>query len=501
MMSSTNTTNNNATHLAQLKREYNAVKNTHDIDSCTELWQRMAIADERRPLLDEIEKYELLVEAHRVEDAVQKFEKCHPPTTNDCKLCHGFIKLGDWKKASFTSRGEPCKVLHCCAGIICNKCFDAITKKKEDTDADADVEGGDEKEISCPLCHDALLPTEEMKSQLIKNAKDGHAESQVTLGICLLGPGFLFGGPYPCGGFELDQREGLKWIRLAAEQNHPMALFILGRAHYEGIGVLDKSPSDAFRFLEQAATLGSSWAHELLGEMYMAGHGVDRDEQKGAKHLTIAYGLGVCLRSSLKLGVIYYGGLGGLDRNLVLAKHYLEEASMTHVVEDAYAPLGNTLFELNLEQYDGTIHIPGHSCIPKSIYWLRRAANDNGDEDAGRKARGLEECIQNYCHGCLRTAIGAPREPGIEQCPGKLQRCNRCKAAWYCGKSCQKIHWKRGHKVDCIDPKVFSEKFNSVDSLNEAIRATVPPEQYEETRRKFTEALAQAMQEVGPPPR
>ena len=57
-----------------------------------------------------------------------------------------------------------------------------------------------------------------------------------------------------------------------------MALFVLGRAHYEGIdGVLDKSPSDAFRFLEQAATLGSSWAHELLGEMYMAGHGVDRD--------------------------------------------------------------------------------------------------------------------------------------------------------------------------------------------------------------------------------
>ena len=103
-MSSTNTINNNATHLAQLKREYNAVKDIHDIDSCTELWQRMTIADERRPLLDEIEKYELLVEAHRVEDAVQKFEKCHPPTTNDCDLCHESIKLGDWNKASFTSR-------------------------------------------------------------------------------------------------------------------------------------------------------------------------------------------------------------------------------------------------------------------------------------------------------------------------------------------------------------------------------------------------------------
>ena len=488
-MSSTTTDTNKAAHLAQLKREFNAIKDRNDISSCTELEQRMAIADERQPLLEKIEEYELLVEDDRVEDAVQKFEELHPPVTEDCKLCHERIRLGDWNKASFTSRGEPCQVLHCCAGIICNKCFDAS--------------GGDEKE-TCPLCHDAppSVGSEEMKGQMIKNAESGHAETQLNLGVCLLGVGFLNGGTYPCDGFELDQKEGLKWIQLAAKQNHPMALYILGKVYIEGInGILEKSPSDAFRPIELASKLGSSWAHELLGEMYMTGQGVNIDTLKGATHMTIAYGLGICLRTSFELGVMFFGGVGGLDGNLVLAKHYLEEASMKHVVEDAYGPLGNVLMKLNLKQYDGSIHIPGHSCIPKSLYWLRRASDDKGDKDARMKARGLEGCLQNFCHGCLKTAIDSPREPGIEQCPGKLQKCTRCKAAWYCGKSCQKGHWKRGHKVDCIDPNNFSEKFNHVDRLNEAIRATVPPEQYEDTRRNFAEALAQAIREVGPPPR
>ena len=65
--------------------------------------------------------------------------------------------------------------------------------------------------------------------------------------------------------------------------------------------------------------------------------------------------------------------------------------------------------------------------------------------------------------------------------------------------ACQKLHWKCGHKVDCIDPQTFSENFSHVDRLSEAIRANCPPEQYEERRRQFIEALAQAVREVGLP--
>lgn len=263
-MSSTNTVTNNAAHLAQLKRQFNTIKSLHNIDSCTELEQRMALANQRKPLLDEIEKYELLVENDRVVNTIQKFEELHPPTMEECNLCHEDIRLGDWTKATIDSRGEPCKLLHCCCGIIiCNKCFDA-TVGKEEQEATDDGSGDTKKKgtSSCPLCHDVLpsVGSEEMKSQMIKNAQDGHAETQINLGICLLGRGFLFGGPHPCDGFETNKKQGLKWIKAAAKQDHPMALYMLGKAYLEGIDgtSLKKSPVDAFRSLELASKLGSS---------------------------------------------------------------------------------------------------------------------------------------------------------------------------------------------------------------------------------------------------
>ena len=78
MSSSTNTVTSNAAHLAQLKRQFDVMKSLSDINSCFELEQRMEIAYERKPLLDQIEKYELLVENDRVTDAIQKFEELHP---------------------------------------------------------------------------------------------------------------------------------------------------------------------------------------------------------------------------------------------------------------------------------------------------------------------------------------------------------------------------------------------------------------------------------------
>jgi hypothetical protein len=31
----------------------------------------------------------------------------------------------------------------------------------------------------------------------------------------------------------------------------------------------------------------------------------------------------------------------------------------------------------------------------------------------------------------------------------KLKPCPRCKGPCYCGKECQRAHWKSGHKVTC----------------------------------------------------
>jgi hypothetical protein len=69
-----------------------------------------------------------------------------------------------------------------------------------------------------------------------------------------------------------------------------------------------------------------------------------------------------------------------------------------HVIEDAYVHLSNTmLMELNNEQYDGSIHIPGHSCIPKSAFWLRKAGEDNGDTAELSKLMQLESFVMDVC--------------------------------------------------------------------------------------------------------
>lgn len=477
-MSSAN--RDNVAHLARLKREFDSIRG--EIEACTQLWQRIALAKQRQGLLADIEECELQLESGRVAAAVSAFDEEHPPVTRDCLLCHKAIRLGAWKRPTLHSSGAPCNVLPCCAGVICKACFESTTTRTDGA--------------LCPVCQQDLPPvgSEEMRSLMIQNAEGGCAESQVYVGLCCL-PNMG-----PCGGFDVDEERGFHWIRLAAEQQHPMALYMLGHAYQEGRGGIRSSPRDAFRLFSQAAELGSSRVHDQLGVMYLSGQGTVKDETRGVNHLTIAYGLGVCDVASYRLGMIFSVGMGPLERNLVLAKHYLEEASVKHVIECAYHPYADALLYLNMAQYDESIHIPGHSCIPKVIYWLRKAAEDNGDEDALNKSRRFLEGIQNYCSGCLKTAIGAPRAPGIDQCPGTLKRCNQCKAAWYCGKACQKSHWKLGHKVDCINPDDVSDKFHHVDKFNAAIRATVPPEEYEETRRKFARDLAAAIREVGPPP-
>ena len=32
----------------------------------------------------------------------------------------------------------------------------------------------------------------------------------------------------------------------------------------------------------------------------------------------------------------------------------------------------------------------------------------------------------------------------------KLMKCARCQMKWYCSRECQKAHWKKGHKLYCV---------------------------------------------------
>ncbi|KAL7528214.1 hypothetical protein ACHAXR_002329, partial [Thalassiosira sp. AJA248-18] len=46
---------------------------------------------------------------------------------------------------------------------------------------------------------------------------------------------------------------------------------------------------------------------------------------------------------------------------------------------------------------------------------------------------------KQFCGHCLGTASAG----------SAMKRCSRCRTAAYCGKVCQTIHWKKGHKLEC----------------------------------------------------
>jgi TPR repeat protein len=64
-------------------------------------------------------------------------------------------------------------------------------------------------------------------------------------------------------GVEKDFKKGVKYWRLAAGQDYPLALAELGKAHAKGIGV-KKSGYKALKYWQGAAKLGDPTARLLL---------------------------------------------------------------------------------------------------------------------------------------------------------------------------------------------------------------------------------------------
>lgn len=98
-------------------------------------------------------------------------------------------------------------------------------------------------------------------------AERGDAQSQ-----------YLLGSVYYIGLDHVpkDPREGVRWLRLAAEQGHARAQSGLGRAYAEGAGVL-KDPLEAARWYRMAAEQGDDMAQYSLGGLYEHGDGVRQD--------------------------------------------------------------------------------------------------------------------------------------------------------------------------------------------------------------------------------
>ncbi len=107
---------------------------------------------------------------------------------------------------------------------------------------------------------------------LLPLAEEGNSDAQ-----------YLVGSLYRFGeGASQDDREAVKWFRLAAEQGHTEAQTFLGVMYAEGRGVA-KSSSEALKWLERAADWGEVKAQVLLGEIYSNGIGVPANKNLAMK--------------------------------------------------------------------------------------------------------------------------------------------------------------------------------------------------------------------------
>ena len=99
-----------------------------------------------------------------------------------------------------------------------------------------------------------------------KKAEAGDATAQYSLGFM-----------YNLGiGVPKDDKEAVKWSRLAADQGIARAQYNLGNMYYKGEGV-PKDFAEAVKWYRKAAEQGFAYAQSNLGLMYVRGESVPKD--------------------------------------------------------------------------------------------------------------------------------------------------------------------------------------------------------------------------------
>eukprot|EP00984_Skeletonema_dohrnii_P012348 scaffold4992_cov156-Skeletonema_dohrnii-CCMP3373.AAC.7 len=369
-----------------------------------------------KELSDNEEQLELLIESKRVAAVVCLQDELHPPEySEDCPICLETIKhVND---ATIIR-------LFCCGGWICTQCSDARNAKEK--------EGGSDEMYrdKCPLCREKITNKGDYKglgTRALEHANKGKAWAQMYIGSCYMG------GTY---GFALDKEKGLQLLEQAVDQRYPDAVFMMALA-YKG-EMLERNESKYLHYLKAAANLGQQDAQLELALTYNECN----SEKEHLHYITLAANNGNYKACSV-LGAYFMTGECGLIKSLILAKHYCEKSLEDEDVNGLSAYIfSSALLQLGHDRYEGIMEIPGHSPIPKALFWARKGLEDDSfplRDNLTFILSATENEVKSHCANCRKEAEGS-----------SLKRCVRCLGAWYCGKECQVQHWKAGHKIDCI---------------------------------------------------
>ena len=355
-------------------------------------------------------QYQIFVERKRVARELAKFEEMYgAPYSEPCLLCLDNIHVH--------ASESLMDLLFCCGGFVCAACGQ-------------EVASGTNK---CPLCRHPLTASDisKDKTQLMKLAERGVSWAQTSVGKRMM---------YGLKGFKKQEMAGLKWIKKAAAQNQPSALYSLSELYRDGLtSVQDKSQDKFKELLMKSANLGYASANSQLARWCLTGgHGFEKDPAEAIFRATVAHALDASNKPAAMFLGFYLKSEEATELSPNLACYYLNiAANSEHDDGSACYFYSNELVKLSKHLHNSQKN-PGFNAQPAAFFWLRKS-RDMGYNDARAVLKEWESVGQRYCGSCSKEA-----RPGE-----KFKQCSKCKAQWYCSKECQVEAWKVGHKKDC----------------------------------------------------
>jgi TPR repeat protein len=176
--------------------------------------------------------------------------------------------------------------------------------------------------------------------------------------MALLAPIYLQGTAVP-----KNEERAVALYRQLGELGNPAAWRVLAALANEGTGGLGRDPSIVTGFLAKAVALGDAQSHFYLGQFYLQGKGVPKDDKEGVRLIQLAANAGE-FNAMMALANLYIGGNGGLPTDNEAAMKWLS------VVLNR-APQGDAYYQASLAAQDLRKH-------------LSNAAISRAQEEAGR---------------------------------------------------------------------------------------------------------------------
>ena len=346
--------------------------------------------------------------------APKRCSLCDTPETpthklNDCpcfgaQYCNAKCQTSQWKmhKKEHRRLCKEMKLVNTESEMKDGVVVEEEGKTKEMASADLSQQEQEEEEDVCPVCIEALQKDSSKFNRMICCGKGMHKWCYEGIKVSSLSDEQKNSCPLCRTTYPSGEEEAIDQLRPWVEKGKAWAQFSVGQHYDHGHGV-DQSYQQARELYELSASQGFVSAQFNLGLMYQHGRGVDQNYERAAEYYEAAAKQGDA-SAQYNLGLLYYNGEGVEESDATARAWWMKAAEQGF--ESAIKGLQT------LDEFEGRTT---PSFVPKPI----------------------------ECASCYR-----PHDPSEH----KLNACNGCHRVYYCGKECQKKHWKKklnGHKERC----------------------------------------------------